>query len=65
MMCIHLWIGKLKGWTCLNIDSENSEDLSKYKLTDENCEDFSKNKLTELIENSEDLFRFFVTLSLS
>ena len=39
--------------------------LSKYKLTDENCEDFSKNKLTEFIEKSEDLIRFFVTLSLS
>ena len=33
-------------------DSENSEDLAKYKLSDENSEDFSKYKLTD--ENSED-----------
>ena len=40
----------LKGWTCLMdmskyTDSENSEDLAKYKLTDENSEDLAKYKL--------------------
>ena len=58
-MCIHLWLGELKSWTCLYIDSEKFRRLSKYKLTDENSEDFSKNKLTEFIEKSEDLIRFF------
>ena len=47
-----MWLRELKGWTYINIDNENSEDLSKYKLSDENYKDFSKNKLTEFIENS-------------
>ena len=42
-------------------DSENSEDLAKFKLTDENSEDISKYKLTD--ENSEDLIRFFCNIA--
>ena len=65
-MCIHLWLGELKGWTCLYIDSENSEDylninwqmrIPKISLKIE--------WQWQFIENSEDLIRFFVTLSLS
>ena len=63
MMCIHLWLGELKGWTWLYINSENSED---YLNINWQMRKFSKNNWQwQFIENSEDLIRIFVTLSLS
>ena len=42
-------------------DSENTEDLAKYKLTDENSEDLAKYKLTD--ENSEDFSKYKLTVT--
>ena len=49
-------------WPCSKYtDSENFEDLAKYKLTDENSEDLSKYKLTD--GNSEDLSKYKLTVT--